>query len=123
MKTQFSRLKEVIQKEVENHNWHTILGIVEEGKTEEEKEVKTILVKELNDKEFKKLVRMGSLSKIESNKDKRIAFELINQRREQKSKLHYEKWSNRLEIEQAMYKSGQLTNTEKQKFTKNTWQV
>ena len=123
MKTKFERMKEIVQKEVENHNWHTILGIVEEGKTEEEKEVKTILVKELNDKEFKKLVRMGSLSKIESNKDKRIAFELINQRREQKSKLHYEKWSNRLEIEQAMYKSGQLTNTEKQKFTKNTWQV
>ena len=48
-------------------------------------------MQELNDKDIKKLVITGERSKIVSFKDKRIAFELINKEREQKSKLFYEK--------------------------------
>ena len=64
---------------------------------------------------------MGATSTIESNKEKRIAFKLINQRREQKSKAQIEKWSNLFEIEQAKFKSGQLkTDTEKKKWFRYT---
>ena len=35
-------------------------------------------MQKLDDKDFRKLVKMGQKSKIVSKKDKRIAFELIN---------------------------------------------
>ena len=62
---------------------------------------------------------MGSRSTIESNKDKRIAFELISQRREQKIKSDYEKSMNQLEIEKTQLNSEQLINKEKKMLYDN----